>query len=44
MFWDLSGDYDWYPERNGSKGEYGIGNTLTRTMYHLEILGYNTIR
>jgi len=34
MFWDLSGDYDWYPERNGSKGEYGIGNTLTRTMYH----------
>lgn len=34
MFWDLSGDYDWYPERNGNKGEYDIGNTLTSTLYH----------
>ncbi|MCY9135109.1 glycosyl hydrolase family 18 protein [Bacillus atrophaeus] len=34
MFWDLSGDYDWYPDRNGNNGEYGIGRTLTRTLYY----------
>ncbi len=29
MFWELAGDYAWDPARNGGKGEYFIGNTLT---------------
>ncbi|MFN2746512.1 glycosyl hydrolase family 18 protein [Bacillus sp. z60-18] len=33
MFWDLSGDYDWYPDRNDNRGEYYIGSALTRTLY-----------
>ncbi|WP_283204929.1 glycosyl hydrolase family 18 protein [Chitinivorax sp. B] len=31
MFWELAGDYDWHPSRNGGKGEYFIGNKLTST-------------
>jgi chitinase len=31
MFWELSGDYDWYADRNG--GEYYMGDTLTSLLY-----------
>jgi chitinase len=31
MFWELSGDYDWYADRNG--GEYFIGDTMTSLLY-----------
>lgn len=33
MFWELAGDFDWYPERNGGQGEYFIGETMTTIAY-----------
>lgn len=33
MFWELAGDYAWRPERNGGRGEYFIGNTLTSQLH-----------
>nr|WP_199068108.1 glycosyl hydrolase family 18 protein [Chromobacterium sp. ASV5] len=33
MFWELAGDYDWNPQRNGGKGEYFMGATLTSQLY-----------
>jgi chitinase len=33
MFWEMAGDYDWYPERNNGQGEYYIGSTLTRLLH-----------
>ncbi|MBB5017181.1 chitinase [Chitinivorax tropicus] len=30
MFWELAGDYEWYPSRNGGRGEYFMGSKLTR--------------
>lgn len=33
MFWELAGDYDWYPNR-GDKGEYYMGTTLTDIAYN----------
>lgn len=33
MFWEMSGDYDWHPDRNNGNGEYYIGYTLTNTLY-----------
>ncbi|WP_425491317.1 chitinase C-terminal domain-containing protein [Chitinivorax tropicus] len=29
MVWELAGDYDWHPSRNGGKGEFFMGNKLT---------------
>ena len=29
MFWEMAGDYDWDPARNGGTGEYYMGSTLT---------------
>jgi len=34
MFWELAGDYQWYPERNGGAGEYFIGDTLTSIAFN----------
>lgn len=34
MFWELAGDYDWKQDRNGGKGEYFIGTTLTSLLYN----------
>ena len=34
MFWELAGDYAWYPERNNGAGEYFIGDTLTSIAYN----------
>lgn len=34
MIWELSADYDWYPNRNGGKGAYFMGDTLTTTIYN----------
>ena len=33
MFWELAGDYAWDAKRNGGKGEYFIGNTLTNQLH-----------
>ncbi|WP_254304044.1 glycosyl hydrolase family 18 protein [Shewanella sp. VB17] len=33
MFWELAGDFDWYPERNDGEGEYFIGDTMTTIAY-----------
>ncbi len=46
MFWDMSGDYDWYPERNDGQGEYYIGYSLTRTLYNkfVDTTPYDTRR
>ncbi|GAA0796141.1 chitinase C-terminal domain-containing protein [Spirilliplanes yamanashiensis] len=33
MIWELAGDYDFYADRNGGKGEYYIGDTLTTLLY-----------
>ncbi len=33
MFWELAGDFDWYPERNSGQGEYFIGETMTTIAY-----------
>ena len=33
MFWELAGDYDWYPTRNNGQGEYFMGSTLTKIAY-----------
>jgi chitinase len=33
MIWELAGDYDYYADRNGGKGEYYIGDTLTTLLY-----------
>lgn len=37
MFWELAGDYAWYPNRangQGGQGEYYIGSTLTTLLYN----------
>ncbi|MBT1445805.1 chitinase C-terminal domain-containing protein [Shewanella sp. JM162201] len=34
MFWELAGDYSWYPERNGGSGEFFMGDTLTSIAYN----------
>ncbi|GII84012.1 hypothetical protein Ssi03_20020 [Sphaerisporangium siamense] len=34
MIWELAGDYAYYPERDGGKGEYFIGDTLTTKIYN----------
>ncbi len=33
MIWELAGDYDFYPQRNGGQGEYFIGQRLITTIY-----------
>ncbi|WP_394203447.1 glycosyl hydrolase family 18 protein [Shewanella waksmanii] len=33
MFWELAGDFDWYPQRNNGQGEYFIGTTMTTIAY-----------
>jgi chitinase len=32
MFWELAGDYSWYPARRGGLGEYFIGSTLVNAI------------
>ncbi|WP_433256745.1 chitinase C-terminal domain-containing protein [Streptosporangium sp. CA-135522] len=34
MIWELAGDYAYYPGRDGGKGEYFIGDTLTTKIYN----------
>lgn len=34
MFWELAGDFDWYPSRNNGQGEYFIGDTMTTIAYN----------
>ena len=29
MIWEMAGDYAWHPTKNGGKGEYFMGTTLT---------------
>jgi len=35
MFWELAGDYDWDPARNGGAGEYYMGSTLTSLAHNM---------
>ncbi|WP_037337227.1 glycosyl hydrolase family 18 protein [Saccharospirillum impatiens] len=43
MFWELAGDYGWYPER-GDNGEYYMGTALTDIAYNAfaGAAGYDT--
>ncbi|AKU24783.1 chitinase [Massilia sp. NR 4-1] len=34
MIWELAGDYDWHPSKNGGKGEYFMGYTLTTNVFN----------
>lgn len=34
MFWELAGDFDWYPARNNGQGEFFIGDTMTSIAYN----------
>ncbi|WP_261378413.1 glycosyl hydrolase family 18 protein [Paenibacillus agilis] len=34
MIWELSGDYDFYPQRNNGQGEYFMGSTLTKIIHN----------
>ena len=33
MIWEMAGDYAWDASKNGGKGEYFMGNTLTNKIY-----------
>ncbi|MDC8760168.1 chitinase C-terminal domain-containing protein [Janthinobacterium fluminis] len=33
MIWEMAGDYAWDATKNGGKGQYGMGYTLTNTLY-----------
>ena len=34
MIWELAGDYAWDATKNGGKGQYFMGNTLTTNIYN----------
>ncbi|NMH64240.1 glycoside hydrolase [Shewanella sp. SHSM-M6] len=34
MFWELAGDFAWYPSRNAGQGEFYIGDTMTSIAYN----------
>jgi chitinase len=34
MIWEMAGDYAWDASRNGGKGEYYMGDTLTTDLYN----------
>jgi len=46
MIWELAGDYAWHPAKNGGKGEYFMGNTLTTSIHSAFIAAgpYNNLR
>ncbi|HCU52162.1 MAG TPA: chitinase [Micromonosporaceae bacterium] len=33
MFWEMAGDYSYYPDRNNGQGEYFMGSTLVTALY-----------
>lgn len=34
MIWELAGDYAWHAGKNGGRGEYFMGNTLTTSIFN----------
>lgn len=34
MIWELAGDYAWHATKNGGRGEYFMGNTLTTNIFN----------